>query len=243
MNFDIGIWLTADLENDGAGYPRTALEKFVPANFNEIGHSINLEIHDTNPNPPSDRAKDGIWPITTQSPCSKYQNVTYNALIDWWVEWHACKGVTHDDANILLTNFESNYGVTRGDCDEELSHRCVAEASEIGRLHDETINSSGSDLRYKQMYATVLHEIGHAVIDETKSTPCTAETNEERLGYSYSDALGNIFTTPMVSWANPDHGSQNECCTELQEKPENPHFDRSYSACTQDLITNCENKY
>jgi hypothetical protein len=244
--FDIGIWVTYDLSIDGLGDPESALNKFVPENFQEAGHSVNLTIHTTNPNPPAESlSAPDQWP-TEDDPCAQFgqEPTTYNDLLEWWLDWHACNASeTHGDANILVTNYDSTAGVTTGDCDETGNHYCVAEAHRIGDLADEDVDNAGPDVRYSQMYATVLHEIGHAVIDETGSFSCSSDPSEERMGNSWRNFDFDItYTTPMVTWDN-SKGSKNECCTDLASEPSDPYWTRSYSQCVQDHLVNCQNKY
>lgn len=242
--FDIGIWITADLASNGPGDPVTALDRFVTETFDEMGHTADLTIHDDHPNPPRESVSlPEHWPAN-DDPCPNLEGhpETFDNLLDWWNLWHACNGQIHDDANVLVSNFDSTAGVTTGDCDDAANHRCVAEGHDIGRLADEDIDNAGPDDRYSQMYATVLHEIGHAVIDETESVPCSNSISEERMGDSWRNQDFNItFTTPMVTWAN--NGADNECCTDLVAEPSTPYWTRSYSTCVQNHVTNCANKY
>lgn len=245
--FDIGIWLTSELYYNGLGDPEGALSKFVPENFTEAGHSIDLTIHTTNPDPPAESFNHpDHWP-TEGAPCSNFGQTatTYDNLLVWWEDWHACQASeTHGDANVLVTNWDSTGGATSGDCNETGNHHCVAEAHRIGDLADEDVNNSGPETRYSQMYATVLHEIGHAVIDETGSFSCSSSPSEERMGNSWQDINFDItYTTPMVTWENSEDGSENECCTNLVPKPSDPHWTREYSQCVQDHLVNCANKY
>ncbi|MFB6193606.1 MAG: hypothetical protein ABEI75_00950 [Halobaculum sp.] len=244
--FDIGIWLTNDLDQNGDGDPRKALSRFVPENFEEAGHSVDLTIHTENPYPPAESVyADSDWPAS-DDPCPNFtgHETTFDNLLDWWDLWHPCNASeTHADANVLVSNYESTAGYTGGDCDQTGNHYCVAEASNIGKLADESVDNAGSDLRYSQMYATVIHEIGHAVIDETGSYSCGGSTVEEsRIGNSWT-SNGNTYTTPMVTF---DNGTDyNECCTDLVEDPGyySRYYSRSYSQCAQDHLVNCANKY
>lgn len=244
--FDIGIWLTYELENYGTGDPRKALNKFVPENFTEAGHDVDLKIHSTNPNPPEESVSaSDQWPAN-DDPCPNFPDspTTFDNLLDWWDLWHPCNASeTHDDANVLVSNYDSTAGLTSGDCDQSGNHYCVAEGHRIGDLADETVDSSGSEMRYSQMYATVIHEIGHAVIDETGSYACGgSEIKESRMGNSWT-SNGNTYTTPMVTF---DNGTDyNECCTDLEPDPGywSRYYSRSFSQCVQDHLVNCANKY
>lgn len=245
-SFDIGIWLTYELETNGVGKPRKALNKFVPENFKEADHSINLTVHTSNPNPPAESVyASDQWP-TDDDPCAQFNEgyTTYDNLLDWWQDWHACNASeTHGDANVLVSDYDSTAGLTGGDCDQTGNHFCVAEGHRLGDLADEDVDNAGPDTRYSQMYATVIHEIGHAVIDETGSYACSDSPSESRMGNSWRNNEFNItYTTPMVTWDN-SNGSENECCTNLASEPSDPYWTRSYSQCVQDHLVNCKNKY
>lgn len=242
--FDIGIWLTYELAIYGNGDPEKALKKFIPENFKEAGHSIDLTIHSTNPAPPYESYNADHWPAE-DDPCGI--SGTFNDLMDWWDVWHSCNGTTHADANVLVTDYDSTAGLTIGDCDQSQKHLCVAEASKIGDLADENVDSYGHEMRYSQMYATVLHEIGHAVLNEEGTFSCSdSSVEEERAGDSWSvNNSDKVKTTPMVTWDNK-HGSKNLCCTDLAAEPssdDNKVWTRSYSSCVQDHLVNCANKY
>lgn len=243
--FDIGIWLTYDLETNGVGNPREALKKFVPENFKEAGHSINLTVHSENPNPPYESVTHpDHWPAE-DDPCPNLTGnpTTFDDLLEWWDIWHSCNGKTHDDANVLVSDWDSTGGLTVGDCDETGNHKCVAEAHRIGDLDDESVDNCGPDTRYAQMYSTVIHEIGHAVIDETGSFSCASSPEESEMGNSWKDPDFDIkYTTPMVTWDDSE-GSENECCTDVVTEPADPYWCRSYSQCVQDHLVNCANKY
>lgn len=242
MEFDIGVWLTDDLDSNGIGDPRQALSKFIPPNFQDAGHSVDLTIHSHSPVAPAESySHPDHWPQTAY-PC--VNGSSFDDLLDWWESEHVCNSyTTHSDVNLLVTNYDSTAGATTGDCDEYGNHYCVAEASNIGDLEDEPTYSSGSELRYSQMYATVLHEIGHAVIDETGSYSCSGSpVNEERTGDSFTQN-GNTYTTPMVTFDNGD--DQNACCYDLEPDPGywSRHYSRSFSFCVENHLVNCANKY
>lgn len=233
--FDIGIWLTQDLDTNGVGDPRQVLKDFIPENFSEAGHNVNLTVHSATPSPPRENVVDTGWPQNA-APCGNW--ISFSNLMDWWEDWHTCNGQWHDDANLLVTNYDSTFGLTSGNCNHTTNHHCVAEASKIGDLEDESLGAYGKDLRYSQMYGTVLHEIGHAVIDETGSYTCGGNpANEEQMATSYKNSQGRVITSPMVSW-----GTSNECCSGLVKEPNTAWFTRSYSQCVQDHLVNCLNK-
>lgn len=235
--FDIGIWLTADLRNNGVGDPETALDRFVTETFDETSHSVDLTIHSESIVPPNENCVDDGWPVYEEI-CG-FGGQTYTDLLDWWTDKHGCNGYEdHTDANLLVTNYPSTYGITGPGCDIQY---CVAEASDIGLLASESFNNEGPELRYSQMYATVLHELGHAAIDENLSVSCGGSPAEEEwMGDSWS-AVGNTYTSPMVTWRD-DTGTQNECCTNVEFKPSEIYFSRSYSQCVASHMKNCANR-
>lgn len=247
--FDVGVWLTSELYHNGPGDPSTALDKFITNAFDEAGHTVNLDIHAANPDPPNENIVGQGWPADDTMRCDGHiGTVTYDSLDEWWNDWHYCNAdYTHDDATLLVTNYDSDYGVTTGTCSDSRSHLCVAEAHRCGELANEPTDAEGSEKRYAQMYASVIHELGHAAINEHLSAKCgSSPLAEEQMARSwYETSSGPARCTPMVSWDNSD-GSVNECCADLVENPYGTgteiYWQPTYSTCTANHMKSCSDR-
>jgi hypothetical protein len=190
------------------------------------------------------------WPIY-DDPCGDLRK--YDDLLHWWEDWHKCNGTQATDGNILISNYNGTYGETSGRCpsvDNVGPLRCVAEGSEIGKLQNAAWDERGCDKKYSQMYATVLHEIGHCIIKEVGEYDCQGGAlTEEYMGDSYYDSSrGDNYTSPMVTWPwdDEDTDGKNECCDDLtvwsEPEGENKYwecFERPYSDCVAKYTNNC----
>lgn len=243
--YDIGIWLTYELANLGPGDPEAALDKFIKNAFSDAGHTADIQFHSERPDPPNENVVGSGWPTEDTMTCNGHTaTITYDDLGDWWSDWHDCHGVNHSDANLLVTNYDSDYGVTWGSCSFSYAHRCVAEAHRCGDLADEPTSAEGSEPRYAQMYACVIHELGHVAINEDLTAACgSTPLDEERMGRSwYETSGGPARATPMVTWDDAD-GSVNECCDDLIENPYGTgteiYWQSTYSNCTATHTESC----
>lgn len=243
MGYEIAVWMTQKLVDNGPGDPASALESFINKTLEETGPSATVDIRSKHPNPPHESLSSGShWPDTADSPCGGGAR-TYSDLLDWFDEWHDCVATkTAKDANVLVSSFPGTGGVTGGGCTGE-PLLCIAEGSDVGRLASEPYDARGCDLRYSQMYATVLHEIGHAIIKVDGEYTCDgSQFSEEWMGYSYyDDYRGDNYTSPMVTWRWNTPDGENDCCKTLftYKDQGGECFERPYSDCVSNNSNPC----
>lgn len=253
--FDVGVWLTEQLENNGPGDPRQALDKFITSAIENTGNEVNLEIHSVNPAPPYEYLDGPGWPESYSMYCNGgfWGSYYLDSVWDYWYHYIDCKvDNPHSDINLLVTDHDSDAGATGGSCDDSDAHILIAEAHRCGKLADEPTDAEGSEPRYAQMYASVLHEIGHALIDEHQSAFCGEDPlNEEYMANSwYSSYDSPARCTPMASWEgyndDGDYYDSNQCCDNLIENPYGTgtkiYWQPNYSQCVSDHVSSCNNR-
>jgi hypothetical protein len=248
--YEVRFWTTEELHLYGDGDPEQAIKDFMDKTLQEIdGNGVSVKQGDKHPNPPHESlGADHHWPEDAPHPCDG-TTTTFSDLLDWWDDWHACKA-NYDakDCNMIVTNYDSTAGVFGGGC-TGASPRAVAEGHRVGKLNSEAYSARGCEVRYSQMYATVLHELGHAISTGDcggggiAGCSCNnSEWEDELCGYSYYDTTdGNNYTTPMVTWSSDTLAGKNECCTDLtSDKSQGDEcFEREYSDCRKEWAGPC----
>lgn len=235
-DFQIAVFITYDLYA-AAGYTYEAqkwCKKHIEQAINGgTDYTVEVLTPSETPHAPRENIVDDGWPYDTSSACPNLGEATYNDLLEWFDVWHICHDVADaKDANILVTNEASTYGLTTGA--ESETKTCVAEGSETYKFS--STESRGCGLKYSQMGATVLHEIGHAITEPgTDPQGVDDDWDEEETGDTYQDPFDkNWYTTPMVTYKV----SRNECGKTI-DYPYNslPNcFDHYYSQCVDDHL-------
>lgn len=238
-DFDIGVWTTYELyhhwkNNFGADIAGQAVWDYLEKNIeSDMGYSVSVDLDGDHPNPPVENlwASDD-WPDYKAHPCTG-ESTYYETLHGWFIDWHECNNKTKYDINLFVTDERSTAGLTSGNTSDKFF--CSAEGSQVGALHNASWDAKGPEIKYSQMYATVLHEVGHA-ITENGTDGCVSGTwNDEYIAFTYQEKLdGELydFTSPMVTWKDT-----NECCNSLMEyKGYGKAFDREYSSCLEDHV-------
>lgn len=230
-DFTIGVWTTYELYHHwknsmGADIAGQAIWDYIVKNVeDEGGYTVNVELASEHPNPPHEDIT-ANWEDYYSHPCTG-ESTYYNDLHEWFQDWHSCNGTKHD-IDLIATDYYSTYGLTSGNTSDGFF--CSAEASEVGALHNASWSERGPEMRYSQMYATVLHEIGHAITEQGTDGCVSGSWNEEYSAYTYIDTQDGTtynFTSPLVTWKDT-----NECCTDMNYNSNyDKAFDREYSDC------------
>jgi hypothetical protein len=194
--FEIGVWTSYELHNAGPGDPMYWLKEHITQNIElDTSHSVSIYEGGTHPDYPAESGSaDSEWPGYYEHPCTN-NLVYYNNGGEWWTDYHACKGLYEAaDANLLVINHDSSWGVTGGACGE--SKMCLAEGHRVGDWS--YIEDEGCGLKYAQMYSTVLHELGHAI------TPGTINGYSDEKAGNCDNKNGANHFTPMVTKKIPN---------------------------------------
>jgi hypothetical protein len=244
MGYSVNVWTTKSLHELGNGDPEQALDDYLTKALEETGYSASVDVKSHHPDPPNESLEaDDEWPIWATNPCTG-DSKEYHDLLEWWGDYHNCKNLgTAKDANMLVSYYGSTAGVTTGGCSSSSGpFLLVAEGSEVGELINYPWDAKGDNLRFSQMYATVIHEMGHSAIDDSYAD-CTGtdSLDEEQMGHSYYDSsLGMNITSPMVTWTGDGNDGDNECCENLGTVDYEPKgFERPYSNGVKDHSYPC----
>ena len=241
VDFSIGVWTTEELYDRWKGYygedqAATRIAEYLRKNIeDEMGYDIRVYSQDDHPDPPKENLAPDRWEGYYEYPCGAF-DVFYANGREWLEDWHSCTSQPQYDINLFATDSEGTYGNIAGTDDSYFM--CAAEARYIGELKGEPWDAKGSDKKYSQMYATVLHEVGHAITREPNKEGCVDDGgwNDEYIAYTEFDYDQYVhYTTPMVTWRDT-----NECCASdmefIDSYDDEKCFKRPYSSCLENYV-------
>lgn len=240
MGWDVKIWSTEALYNYWYGDARNAAEQYVRRTLEETDYSItSIQVMPEAPSPPNE----DVLSWSDEGPgdvCSTYDHSPYDAFTNWWLDWLKCNydsSTWAEDANILLTNYHGGDGVTAGSCpvtDENDPLKCIVEADDIGYLYNKDwdvgrpYEENGYTYKqYEQMFAGVIHELGHAA---NKAESGTGTCYGDSSTYD-EEAMGNFFPDQNTTWYKHDGTSVNEDLDILTPMVTPPWYYGDYNDC------------
>lgn len=237
-DFTIGIWVTSDLDSNEQDDTAVIVENYLEKNIeSDMGYTVDCTTESNHPDPPhEDMFSDAHWPANYAHPC-KSTVPTFDDCLDWLETWHTCNGESLYDINLFCTNYSSTGGLTTGDTTN--GFMCGAEASDVWRMGSETWSAKGDALKYSQMYATVLHEVGHAITKDGTNGCITGTWEEEYTAFTSTDSGASMnYTSPMVTWQD-----NNECCMPPMEynTQYGKGYTRPYSECVDNHVRPMDN--
>ena len=224
--FEVAVYVTEQEYNKNGYKSQKVINDYLYDIFGSLDdHSISVQTPDQTAVAPTEAAYNhGEFPVSDYL-CS-LEEKWYDWLSSWFLDWMDCHG-NYDaaTANVLITNYDGDLGVTAGDC-------CVAE----GGPHIANVDSiKRLDLSDEAGYVqNVLHELGHVFIGDIPE-----DYNEEYMGNAevksgyYGEV--DVYLTPMITYQDPND------CGHNNDQP--PCDDAGVSCGNKQMYSDCAVRY
>lgn len=217
-SFDIGLYITQELYDKEGNTPLDRAKTYVDEAINYYSpHTASIHaVTSHSVSAPSQELPSGE--LNEPEPCvAEPEMRSYGGLVGWWADYADNCDTKGNDATVLITNgdYGGTVGVTKGDA-------CVCE----GGSHIADLPSSyemyGSDTKHKAVN-TVIHEIGHVIINDT--------INHHEAYNTLKSSNGNWGETAMETGAISEI-SENECGHDVHSQT-GSYQRLAYSLCAE----------
>lgn len=212
---DIAVFTTIQADSNDSD-KQQVIKDYLEQAYSQTPHEVNVMTPSNHPNPPTEKKGESF----SDAPCSHQgqQETSYDGLLQWWRDYHACHNVTDaKDGNILVTDANAPGGVSDG-------HMTIAHGRQVKEIDPGEMYNRGCTSGLEAV-GTVLHEAGH----------CVGLKHQGGYGYEDSYDPAEYYMTPVLKGYAEKYDNGDNLCGDYIE-----NYDESYhKKCKEMYYSDC----
>ena len=217
--FDIGLYQSQKLYNDTGNAVIDRVNTYIESGDDNIPHSMTASENGTYSIPENCPNQS----FTTQYPCDRSFDATYDNLLQWWQDFTRCYvDNTASDSNLLISQCS---GLCGGGIAEDT--RAVINGNNIENLPGSFTDYEDSCGAYSMGGA--MQEVGHNLMSGVSDDDNDGQS-EHDTGRTFEHD-GDYYSTPMSTGYWDELEGDNECGTSVTEPTGSKYVHFHYASC------------